>query len=110
MNDRFEKEFYRSSWQRVLPVGPDGIQPLVRTGRPARRHRLAAMLRSLTKGLSAFGRGLGAFGSFGRWGPTGSVRPEKAAHAAVLRHLPSVRVSRTARAGPTRRRPLREAA
>jgi hypothetical protein len=114
MDDRLEKEFYKSSWQRVLPVGPDGMQPLVRADRPAPRHGLAAMLRSLTQGVSAFGRGLGAFGSFGRWGATRSAWPAKAAHATRSRQHPSVRLSRaaprTAPAGPTRRRPLRKAA
>ena len=36
MDDRFDREFYRSMWQRVLPVGPHGIQPYVRTSRRAR--------------------------------------------------------------------------
>lgn len=76
MADRIDQEFYRSPWQRVLPIGPDGIQPYVRTdGRAARsagrRHRVAAMLRALAKGLSDIREGLGAFGSFGRWGATG---------------------------------------
>ena len=29
MNESFEREFYRSRWQRVLPVGPYGVQPYV---------------------------------------------------------------------------------
>ena len=114
MEDRFEKEFYKSPWQRVLPVGPDGMQPLVRTGRPDRRHRLAAMLRALMQGVSAFGRGLGAFGSFGRWGATGSAGHALLAHAMRPRQLPSVRLPgaepRPAPAGPSRRPPLRKAA
>ena len=36
MDDRFDREFYRSQWQRVLPVGPHGIQPYVQTSRRAR--------------------------------------------------------------------------
>jgi hypothetical protein len=114
MDDRFEKEFYKSSWQRVLPVGPDGMQPLVRADRPARWHRLAVMLRSLRHGVSAFRRSLGAFGSFGRWGATGSAGHAPLAHAPRPRQIPSVRgsraVPRRAPAGPTRHRPLREAA
>ena len=114
MNDRFEQEFYKSPWRRVLPVGPDGMQPFVRTARPAPRHGLAAMLRSLAQGLSAVGRGLGAFGWFGRWGATGSAEHAPLAHATRPRQLPSVRLSRAAPraapAGPTRRRPLRKAA
>jgi hypothetical protein len=30
MTDRFEQEFYKSPWHRVLPVGPHGIAPYVR--------------------------------------------------------------------------------
>jgi hypothetical protein len=70
MDHGFENEFYRSRWHRVLPVGPDGIQPYVRTGpRPDRiaglRVRPAAMLRALARGLREIRDGLGAFG---RWG------------------------------------------
>jgi hypothetical protein len=32
MTERFEQEFYTSPWRRVLPLGPDGIQPYVRPG------------------------------------------------------------------------------
>lgn len=56
MDDRFDQEFYRSQWQRVLPVGPDGIQPYVRTAGgsilPAAAsslHRVAAMLAWLAR-------------------------------------------------------------
>jgi hypothetical protein len=59
MDDRFDQEFYRSRWQRVLPVGPDGIQPYVRTGSsglsaasPALR-RPSAMLAGLARGAIA---------------------------------------------------------
>jgi hypothetical protein len=33
MTDRFEQEFYKSPWHRVLPVGPHGIEPYVRPAR-----------------------------------------------------------------------------
>ena len=36
MHDRFDQEFYRPRWQRVLPVGPDGIQPYGAWARPPR--------------------------------------------------------------------------
>jgi hypothetical protein len=32
MTDRFDAEFYRNSWHRVLPLAPDGIQPFVWSG------------------------------------------------------------------------------
>ena len=49
MDEGFESEFYRSPWQRVLPVGPHGIQPYVQTsragGRPiGRLHGLVGLL------------------------------------------------------------------
>jgi hypothetical protein len=58
----FEQEFYRSSWQRVLPLGPYGVEPYLRTGRgslPAGRpgpRRVAAPLDTLAQDLSALGR------------------------------------------------------
>lgn len=68
MDDRFEQEFYRSPWQRVLPVGPDGIQPYIRTARSSRLssaspalRRPSAMLAGLARGMIAFRR-LVAFG------------------------------------------------
>jgi hypothetical protein len=36
MDDRFDQEFYRSAWRRVLPVGPHGIQPYLPTSGTAR--------------------------------------------------------------------------
>jgi hypothetical protein len=63
MDDPFEREFYRSRWNRVLPVGPHGIQPYVHTGRrsarsaagPALRGPLA-MLVELARGAITSGR------------------------------------------------------
>jgi hypothetical protein len=59
----FEQEFDRSTWRLVLPLGPYGIQPYVRTGRgpglpvgrPVRRGT-AARLGTLAERLIAFGR------------------------------------------------------
>ena len=56
----FEQEFYRTSWQRVLPLGPHGIEPYLRTAR-ARcrtddRRRVTARLGTLVRDLSALGR------------------------------------------------------
>ena len=63
MDDRFDQEFYRSQWQRVLPVGPHGIQPYIRTGRSSRLpsaslalRRLLAMLAGLARSVIAFRR------------------------------------------------------
>jgi hypothetical protein len=63
MDARFDEEFYKSSWQRVLPLGPDGIQPYVGASRPARlpgvpadMARLIATLGTLAQGVIAFGR------------------------------------------------------
>jgi hypothetical protein len=41
MTDCFDGEFYRSSWHRVLPLAPDGIQPFVWSGH---RRRAAGRL------------------------------------------------------------------
>jgi hypothetical protein len=38
MDDRFDQEFYKSEWQRALPLGPHGIQPYVRTSRNRGHH------------------------------------------------------------------------
>jgi hypothetical protein len=61
MDDRFDQEFYRSTWQRVLPAGPHGIQPYVRTARRARglptgRHGLIGLLAAIARGAVALGR------------------------------------------------------
>jgi hypothetical protein len=62
MDDRFDQEFYRSAWQRVLPAGPHGIQPYVRTARRARGlpigpHGLIGLLAAAARGVIALGRG-----------------------------------------------------
>ena len=61
MDDRFDQEFYRSTWQRVLPAGPHGIQPYVRTARRARglptgRQGLIGLLAAVARGVIALGR------------------------------------------------------
>jgi hypothetical protein len=63
MDDRFDEEFYKSEWQRVLPLGPDGIQPYVRASRTSRvpgvqadMARLIATLGMLVQGVIAFGQ------------------------------------------------------
>lgn len=115
MDDRFDKEFYKSPWHRVLPVGPGGIQPFVRTGHPAAgpQHRLPAVLRALARGLREVVGGLGAFGAFGRWGATGSPGQASLAHATRPGQPALLRPSRAAprrATGPTPPRPLRKAA
>jgi len=52
MDDGFDRAFYPSSWRRVLPLSPDGIQPYARTGRSpglpaaaAGLHHLAIMVQ-----------------------------------------------------------------
>jgi hypothetical protein len=47
MNEGFDREFYRSRWQRVLPVGPYGVQPYVRAGRGSGAAAVSAVLRRL---------------------------------------------------------------
>ena len=59
MHSRFDQEFYRSEWQRTLPLGPHGIQPYVRTSPTSRLPdpgRLVARLSAMAQGAIAFGR------------------------------------------------------
>ena len=63
MDDRFDQEFYQSEWQRVLPLGPHGIQPYVRASRTSRLPglqpdlgRLIATVGTVAQGVIAFGR------------------------------------------------------
>jgi hypothetical protein len=56
MDDRFDQEFYQSAWQRVLPAGPYGIQPYVRTarrarGRPTGRQGLIGLMAAVARGV-----------------------------------------------------------
>ena len=62
MDDRFGRKFYRSQWQRVLPVGPYGIQPYVRRARrkrglPTGRPGLIGLLAAVARAVIALGRG-----------------------------------------------------
>src|ERR671919_1574121 len=63
MDARFDQEFYQSEWQRVLPLGPHGIQPYVRASRTSRLPglqpdlgRLVATVGTVAQGVIAFGR------------------------------------------------------
>jgi hypothetical protein len=47
MNEGFDREFYRSRWHRVLPVGPYGVQPYVRAGRGSGSAAAGSVLRRL---------------------------------------------------------------
>ena len=64
MADRFEREFYSSEWRRVLPLGPDGIQPYVRTSLTSRRGGLQAALGRLIATWAAMAQCVIAFGRF----------------------------------------------
>jgi hypothetical protein len=63
MNEGFDREFYRSRWQRVLPIGPYGVQPYVRvkrgsgrTGAGSALRRLRAMFTGMVRGAIALWR------------------------------------------------------
>jgi hypothetical protein len=62
MTAHFEQEFYKSAMQRVLPVGPDGIQPYVwpagrrQASLGAGLRRLAGILGPAVDRIVAFGR------------------------------------------------------
>jgi hypothetical protein len=70
MDDRFDQEFYRSAWRRVMPVGPHGIQPHLPTSGTARG--LAAGLHGLVRLVGAVARGVGALK---RWAALGITAP-----------------------------------
>jgi hypothetical protein len=63
MDDRFDQEFYRSEWQRVLAAGPDGIQPYIHTDSLPRLPGLSRLGRRIAK-LAARARRMVAFGRF----------------------------------------------
>jgi hypothetical protein len=58
MDARFDEEFYKSSWQRVLPLGPDGIQPYVRASRPSRLPGVPADMARLIATLDTLAQGV----------------------------------------------------
>jgi hypothetical protein len=65
MDDRFDQEFYRSEWQRVLPLGPGGIQPYVHAARTSRLPGLRGDLGRLIAALGgAVAQGVIALGRF----------------------------------------------
>jgi hypothetical protein len=60
MDEGFDREFYRSRWQRVLPIGPYGVQPYLRAGHGSGSaaalsalRRLGAMVARWTPGALA---------------------------------------------------------
>ena len=57
MDTPFERELYRSRWDRVLPVGPHGIQPYVDTGRSSARSAAAPVRRAILARLVGLARG-----------------------------------------------------
>jgi hypothetical protein len=60
MTEPFDQEFYRSSWHRVLPVGPHGIQPYIRPGgNPGMRAGALARRGLATIGGTALRRAVG---------------------------------------------------
>jgi hypothetical protein len=63
MDDRFDREFYKSEWQRVLPLGPDGLQPYVR---PSRRQRLPGPHADLGRWIAILGMVAQRVIAFGR--------------------------------------------
>jgi hypothetical protein len=92
MDSRFDQNFYKSEWQRVLPLGPHGIAPYVHTSRRSRpsarsclRH-LVALLGAVTPRVLAFGR-VAASGIVGASGAAGSPAGcAPAARAALTRN------------------------
>ena len=73
MDGRFDEEVYKSEWQRVLPLGPHGIAPYVRTSRrwPARSDLCGPIVGpgALTQAASALGRVVARHGRAAiRWG------------------------------------------
>jgi hypothetical protein len=97
MDGRFDQEFYRSAWRRVLPLGPDGIQPYIRSARISRwsgahadMGRLSATMGTLAQAVLAFGR-RAAIGVAGR--PLLLARAPSVERAATI-------APRRARSGP----------
>jgi hypothetical protein len=103
MIERFEQEFYKDPWHRVLPLGPGGIQPYVRPdhGRPG-----AADLWRLG---ASIGRALGLIAAFGRGAVMGMARRAALGSGVARQHAPGAAADavRPARAAP---QPLRKAA
>ena len=64
MDDRFDQEFFKSKWQRVLPLRPGGIQPYVHAARTLRLPGLPGDLGRLIAALGAVAQGVIALGRF----------------------------------------------
>jgi hypothetical protein len=101
MNDRFDQEFYTSEWRRVLPLGPDGIQPYVRASHASRlpgaqsdMGRLIATLGTVAHRVIAFGR-LAAERPVRMASAAGAQRRQRSLR---LAHEPAGRVARPAAA------------
>ena len=99
MTEHFEQEFYTNPWRRVLPLGPDGIQPYVR---PARRRRGTAGLRRLG---ASIGRALARIAAFGGRAAVGTSKRPMPEGGTPRRHAPRVaaRGQRAGRAAPVRK-------
>lgn len=95
MGHRFEEEFYKSEWQRVLPLGPHGIQPYVRASRISRRPGLQAALGRLIATLGAMARGVIGFDRFAAIGMARRPMPV-ATGARAERERPSLRLAHEA--------------
>jgi hypothetical protein len=105
MTDRFEQEFYKSPWRRVLPVGPHGIQPYVRPARERGEPAGALALRRMAPIVGPM---------FGRWAAIGVAKRPMLPGIAPRERRPALRIaSRTAgqvSPDPGTLRPLRKAA
>lgn len=101
MNHGFDQEFYSTEWRRVLPLGPDGIQPYIRTSRTSRRPGREAALGRLIATWGAMAQGMIAFGRFAATGMARRPMPVAAGPRAE-RPRPALRLAHEA-ARPTRR-------
>ena len=100
MDDRFDQEFYRSQWQRVLATAPGGLQPYIHTETPPRLPGLRLLGRSLGR-LGALARRLIALGRFAAIGL--AKRPLSLEAGPPARRRPSLRLVH-ANARPAARR------
>jgi hypothetical protein len=105
MDRGFDREFYRTEWRRVLPLGPDGIQPYVRASRISRRPGLQAALGRLIATLGAMARGVIGFDRFAAIGMASGRcrwRPNRARSESVLRSASRTKRRARLRAGHLR--------
>lgn len=102
MNSRFDQEFYKSEWQRVLPLGPHGVEPYIQTSRISRPGDLRRDLRSVSAMLRAVTQGMLAFGRFAALGM--AKRPMSSAAAPrAQRERPPLRLPTEGARAATRR-------